>query len=73
MDHHCITRQFTDVAWPQLRVILRSSDGVGDLRGILDKLDYVKSIGVDAVWISPFYKSPNKDQGYDIADYREDR
>lgn len=51
---------------------MRYSDGVGDLRGILDKLDYVKSIGVDAVWISPFYKSPNKDQGYDIADYRED-
>lgn len=46
------------------------SDGIGDLPGILSKLDYVKSIGVDAVWISPFYRSPNKDQGYDIADYR---
>lgn len=47
-----------------------NGDGVGDLRGILDKLDYVISLGVDAVWISPFYKSPNKDQGYDIADYQ---
>lgn len=47
------------------------SDGIGDLPGILSKLDYVKSIGVDAVWISPFYRSPNKDQGYDISDYRK--
>ncbi len=45
-------------------------DGVGDLPGILAKLDYVASLGVDAVWISPFYKSPMADFGYDIADYR---
>ena len=39
------------------------SDGIGDLPGILSKLDYVKSLGVGAVWISPFYESPNDDQG----------
>ncbi|KAK9895038.1 glycoside hydrolase family 13 protein [Cystobasidium minutum MCA 4210] len=47
-----------------------NGDGIGDLPGILSKLDYIKSLGVDAVWISPFYKSPNKDQGYDISDYQ---
>ncbi|MFC3550500.1 alpha-glucosidase [Lysobacter cavernae] len=45
-------------------------DGVGDLRGIIDKLDYVAGLGVDAIWISPFFKSPMADFGYDIADYR---
>ncbi len=45
-------------------------DGVGDLPGIIERLDYVASLGVDAVWISPFYKSPMADFGYDIADYR---
>lgn len=48
-----------------------SGDGIGDLNGILQKLDYVASLGVDAVWISPFFKSPMKDFGYDISDYRE--
>jgi alpha-glucosidase len=47
-----------------------NGDGVGDLPGILEKLDYVGSLGVDAVWISPFFKSPMADFGYDIADYR---
>ena len=45
-------------------------DGIGDLKGILSKLDYVKSIGVDAIWFSPLYTSPQKDYGYDIADYK---
>lgn len=44
-------------------------DGVGDLRGITEKLDYIASLGVDAVWISPFYVSPMRDFGYDVADY----
>lgn len=44
-------------------------DGVGDLRGIISKLDYIKSLGVDAVWLNPIYKSPNDDGGYDISDY----
>lgn len=45
-------------------------DGVGDLQGILNKLDYLAFLGVDAVWISPFFKSPMKDFGYDIMDYQ---
>ena len=48
-----------------------NGDGVGDLPGIVDKLDYIASLGVDAIWISPFFKSPMADFGYDIADYRE--
>ncbi len=46
-------------------------DGVGDLPGITRRLDYIASLGVDAVWISPFYTSPMKDFGYDVADYRD--
>ena len=46
-----------------------NGDGVGDLQGILSKLDYIKSLGVDAVWLNPIYKSPNDDGGYDISDY----
>ncbi|MEJ0088076.1 MAG: alpha-glucosidase family protein [Pseudomonadota bacterium] len=46
-----------------------NADGIGDLPGILAKLDYVASLGVDAIWISPFFKSPMADFGYDIADY----
>lgn len=46
-----------------------NGDGVGDLNGITQKLDYIAALGVDAVWISPFFKSPMKDFGYDISDY----
>lgn len=46
-----------------------NGDGIGDLRGIINKLDYLKELGVDIVWLSPIYKSPFVDQGYDIADY----
>ncbi len=45
-------------------------DGVGDLAGIIERLDYVAGLGVDAIWVSPFFKSPMADFGYDIADYR---
>ena len=48
-----------------------NGDGIGDIRGIISKLDYIKSLGVDAVWLSPVYKSPNDDNGYDISDYRD--
>lgn len=48
-----------------------NGDGVGDLRGIVSKLDYLKTLGVDVVWLSPIYKSPNDDMGYDISDYRD--
>src|SRR5207237_10628151 len=44
-------------------------DGVGDLRGIVSRLDYLRWLGVDAIWISPIYPSPMKDFGYDVADY----
>ena len=47
-----------------------NGDGIGDLKGVLEKLDYIKSLGVDAIWFSPLYVSPQKDYGYDIADYR---
>ncbi|MEM1052517.1 MAG: alpha-glucosidase [Pseudomonadota bacterium] len=46
-----------------------NGDGVGDLRGIAEKLDYIASLGVDGIWISPFFTSPMKDFGYDVADY----
>lgn len=48
-----------------------NNDGIGDLKGITQKLDYVASLGVDAIWISPFFKSPMKDFGYDVSDYRD--
>lgn len=48
-----------------------NADGIGDLKGIKEKIPYIASLGVDAIWISPFYKSPMKDFGYDIANYRE--
>ena len=45
-------------------------DGVGDIKGIISKLDYLASLGVDVIWLSPVYKSPNDDNGYDISDYK---
>jgi alpha-glucosidase len=47
-----------------------NNDGIGDLRGVIAKLDYIADLGVDAVWVSPFFKSPMKDFGYDVSDYR---
>lgn len=46
-----------------------NGDGIGDIPGIISKLDYLKELGVDIVWISPCYPSPMADQGYDISDY----
>ena len=46
-----------------------NGDGIGDLEGIIEKLDYLKDLGIDLIWISPVYPSPFADQGYDIADY----
>lgn len=46
-----------------------NGDGIGDLKGIVEKLDYLKYLGVDVIWLSPIYKSPNDDNGYDISDY----
>ena len=47
-----------------------NGDGIGDLKGIIEKLDYIKSLGIDVVWLNPVYESPNDDMGYDISDYR---
>lgn len=47
-----------------------NGDGIGDLRGIIEKLDYLQDLGVDALWLSPIYDSPNDDNGYDIRNYR---
>src|ERR1700749_1246288 len=47
-----------------------NGDGIGDLKGIISKLDYIKSLGVTAVWLNPLYSSPNDDNGYDVSDYR---
>ena len=48
-----------------------NGDGIGDLRGIIGKLDYIASLGVDVIWLSPIYLSPNEDNGYDISSYTE--
>jgi len=47
-----------------------NGDGIGDIPGITAKLDHLKTLGVDVVWLSPVYQSPNDDNGYDISDYR---
>jgi alpha-glucosidase len=57
--YHIYPRSFRDV----------SGDGVGDLRGITEKMDYIAALNVDAIWISPFVKSPMRDFGYDVSDY----
>jgi alpha-glucosidase len=57
--YHVYVRSFFD----------SNGDGQGDLRGVAAKLDYIKSLGVDAVWLSPIHPSPNRDWGYDVADY----
>lgn len=46
-----------------------NGDGIGDLPGIIEKLDYLQELGVDVIWLNPIYKSPNADNGYDISDY----
>ena len=46
-----------------------SGDGLGDLRGITEKLDYIRDLGVDYIWMTPFFVSPQKDNGYDVEDY----
>ena len=48
-----------------------NGDGIGDIQGIIEKLDYLAYLGIDIIWVSPFYKSPNDDNGYDISDYKD--
>ena len=48
-----------------------NGDGFGDLQGIIRKLDYLENLGIDVIWLSPVYDSPQQDNGYDIRDYRQ--
>ena len=68
----------SDLKWWETAIIYQiyprsfqdsNSDGIGDLQGITSRLDYISNLGVDAIWISPFFKSPQKDFGYDVSDY----
>ena len=47
-----------------------NGDGIGDLQGVLDKMDYLEDLGINCIWFSPLYPSPNADFGYDISDYK---
>ena len=48
-----------------------NGDGIGDIQGVIQRLDYIKDLGVDVIWICPVYESPNDDNGYDISDYQD--
>lgn len=80
MDQFEITTPSSSAEWWRGCVIYQvyprsyqdaNGDGIGDLAGIRQRLPYIASLGVDALWISPFFKSPMKDNGYDVSDYRE--
>lgn len=75
-----ISKKETDPEWWKEAVIYQiyprsfmdsDGDGIGDLQGIISKLDYLKELGVDVLWLSPIYDSPNDDMGYDIRDYQK--
>ncbi|OCF44537.1 hypothetical protein I317_01609 [Kwoniella heveanensis CBS 569] len=76
-----ITRkEKVDKAWWKSAVVYQiypgsfcdsNGDGIGDLKGVISKLDYLKQLGVDVVWLSPIFKSPQVDMGYDVSDYRD--
>ncbi|MBK0296687.1 trehalose synthase, partial [Bacillus sp. S34] len=57
--YECMIRSFVD----------SNGDGIGDIQGVIGKLDYLQWLGVDALWLPPFFKSPMRAGGYDIADY----
>lgn len=78
-DTQSASAHSTDTHWWRGAVIYQiyprsfqdaSGDGIGDLKGITQRLDYVADLGVDAIWLSPFFASPMKDMGYDVSDYR---
>ena len=48
-----------------------NNDGIGDLQGIISKLDYLQNLGINVIWLSPVYRSPMDDNGYDISDYQD--
>lgn len=73
------TNEFHDRQWWKEAIVYQlyprsfqdsDGDGIGDLKGIISRLDYLKSLGVDVIWLNPIYQSPNDDNGYDISDYR---
>ena len=72
-----MTEKFQDfLSWHIYQIYPRSfmdsnGDGIGDIRGVISKLDYLKELGINAIWMCPCYKSPNEDNGYDVADYRD--
>ena len=72
-------RMMVDAPWWQRSVVYQiyprsfcdaNGDGIGDIQGIMGKLDYIKALGAEVIWLSPVYQSPNDDNGYDISDYR---
>ncbi len=71
-----MTEKFQNfLSWNIYQIYPRSfcdsnNDGIGDLPGVISKLDYLKDLGINAIWLCPCYKSPNEDHGYDVADYR---
>jgi alpha-glucosidase len=74
------TEESSSISWWKNAVIYQiyprsfkdsNNDGIGDLQGILGQVDYLASLSIDAIWISPFFKSPMKDFGYDVSDYRD--
>lgn len=79
MKRETITAE-KEVKWWQTAVVYQiyprsfqdsDGDGIGDLRGIINRIDYLKYLGITAIWLSPVYKSPNDDNGYDISDYQD--
>src|SRR6056297_2467346 len=76
----CMTKDPNELEWWKKTTVYQiyprsfndtTGNGLGDLQGIINKLDYLKDLGVETIWFSPFYKSPQKDFGYDISGYRE--
>ncbi|MGH8249666.1 MAG: alpha-amylase family glycosyl hydrolase, partial [Steroidobacteraceae bacterium] len=79
-EHAAATATVADADWWRGAVIYQvyprsfadtNGDGIGDLPGVIAKLDYIASLGVDAIWLSPFFRSPMKDFGYDVSAYRQ--
>jgi oligo-1,6-glucosidase len=79
LDNSTIISPTLDTKWWKEAVIYQiyprsfkdsNGDGIGDLQGIISKLDYLKSLGIDAIWLNPIFESPNDDNGYDVSEYR---
>ncbi|QQE79439.1 alpha-glucosidase [Alicyclobacillus sp. SO9] len=79
-DNPAVNAAVVSAAWWKEAVVYQiyprsfmdsNGDGIGDLKGILSRLDYLKDLGIDVIWLSPIYQSPNDDNGYDISNYRE--